>query len=451
MNAVALLYIILIFVFVCLSIKVLKMSGSIHPESPVPAEFQSRSGLQPEVAIAVDNVTKTYRLYNNSFDRLKESLNPFGKKYHQDFFALKNVDFKIKKGKTVGIVGRNGSGKSTLLKIIAGVLTPTSGSVTVDGNISALLELGAGFNPELTGIENIYFNGTLMGYLREEIDAKVSDILSFADIGDFIYQPVKTYSSGMFVRLAFSVSINVDPDILIVDEALSVGDAYFQQKCMNRLRNFKDAGGAIVLVSHDLNAVKYLCDESILLDHGQILEDGSPELIINKYNYMLSKEESKDIICKQSVGKISSYGNFKTEITKVEIINGLGIKSKIFTAGEKVRVNVEVESHEQLHQLVVGMLIRDKFGQDIFGTNTYHLQKIISTDAGKTYQFSFEFILNIGVGKYTLTVAAVRDDTHVDECFTWCDDIVNFEVVSVKDYFFIGISKLDINVDIKEI
>lgn len=404
-----------------------------------------------DVAISVNNLTKTYRLYNSPFDRFKESLHPFGKKYHHDFYALNGVNFQIKKGDTVGIIGRNGSGKSTLLKIIAGVLTPSSGNVTVNGKISALLELGAGFNPELTGIENVYFNGTLMGYSREEIGAKLDDILSFADIGEFVYQPVKTYSSGMFVRLAFSVSINVEPDILIVDEALSVGDAYFQQKCMNKLRSFKEAGGAIVFVSHDLNAVKYLCEASLLLIRGEVLEAGSPELVINRYNYMLAKESASEAIRYESSDKIDSYGNFKVEIAAVEMLNEHGIKSQIFISGEKVRVRICLKAHEQLDNLVVGILIRDKFGQDIFGTNTYHLQKVISADAGKKYLFEFNFSINIGVGKYTLTVAAVKDDTHIDECFNWCDNICNFEVVSVKDNYFIGISKLDVSLDVKEV
>jgi len=404
-----------------------------------------------DVAISVENLTKTYRLYTNSFDRLKESLHPFGKKYHHDFYALKDVSFQIRKGDTVGIIGRNGSGKSTLLKIIAGVITPSSGSVTVNGKISALLELGTGFNPELTGIENVYFNGTLMGYTREEIDARLDNILSFADIGEFVYQPVKTYSSGMFVRLAFSVSISVEPDILIVDEALSVGDAYFQQKCMKKLGDFKEAGGAIVFVSHDLNAVKYLCDESILMIRGEVSESGSPEIVINRYNYLLAKESDKEAIRYESSNKTSSYGNFKVEIEEVQVLNEHGIKSQIFISGEKVKVRVCLKAHEQLHNLVVGILIRDKFGQDIFGTNTYHMQKVISTDTGKMYQFEFSFALNIGIGKYTLTVAAVKDDTHIDECFNWCDDICNFEVVSVKDNYFIGISKLDVNLDVKEV
>ena len=239
------------------------------------------------VCIETCNLTKSYRLYNHSIDRLKESLHPRRKKYHHNFFALKDVSFQINEGETIGIIGRNGSGKSTLLKIIAGVLTPTSGILEVRGRVSALLELGIGFNPEMTGLENIYFSGTIMGFDRAVIENKIDDIVAFADIGEFIYQPVKTYSSGMFVRLAFAVAINVDPDILIVDEALSVGDISFQAKCYQRFNKFKEEGKTIIFVTHSLDLVVSYCNRGIVLDGGKIIVDTDPKTAVDAYKQLM--------------------------------------------------------------------------------------------------------------------------------------------------------------------
>ena len=239
--------------------------------------------MSDNIAIKVENLSKVYKLYDNPIDRMKEALHLRGKKYHKDFYALNDVSFEIKKGETVGIIGKNGSGKSTLLKIITGVLTPTSGNVTVNGKVSALLELGAGFNPEYTGIENIYFQGNLMGYTREQMDTRVDAILAFADIGDFVYQPVKMYSSGMFARLAFAVAINVEPDILIVDEALSVGDMVFQAKCSAKMRMMVESGVTVLFVSHSLAQVKQICNKAIYLRLGSIVDYGDALKVCDRY------------------------------------------------------------------------------------------------------------------------------------------------------------------------
>lgn len=237
------------------------------------------------IVIKADNLTKTYRLYGSPIDRLKESIHPLRKIYHKDHYALKNVSFEIKKGETLGVIGINGSGKSTLLKILTGVLTPSEGSVSVNGSIAALLELGAGFNPELTGLENIYFSGVIMGYSRSQIDLKLDDILSFADIGEYVYQPVKMYSSGMFVRLAFAVATSVIPDVLIVDEALSVGDIFFVQKCHERMTSLMNGGATVILVSHDMRAIEKYCSRVILLDKGETAFLGpSNEAILHYYD-----------------------------------------------------------------------------------------------------------------------------------------------------------------------
>ncbi len=241
-----------------------------------------------EYAIRVCDVTKIYKLYEKPIDRLKESLSPFHKEYHRDFFALNHLSFDVKKGETVGIIGTNGSGKSTILKIITGVLSPSQGSVEVNGVISALLELGAGFNGDYTGIENIYMNGTMMGFSRKEMDAKLADILEFADIGDFVYQPVKTYSSGMFVRLAFALAINVEPEILIVDEALSVGDVFFQSKCYRRMEEIRKNGTTILMVTHDMGSIIKYCDRVVVLNKGDFVAEGPAGEMVDLYKKILA-------------------------------------------------------------------------------------------------------------------------------------------------------------------
>ena len=244
--------------------------------------------MSEEIAIRINDVSKLYKLYDKPTDRLKESLGLSKHKKYKEHYALRNVSFDVKKGECVGIIGTNGAGKSTILKIITGVLNQTAGEVQINGRISALLELGAGFNMEYTGIENVYLNGTMIGFSREEINAKLRDILDFADIGDFVNQPVKTYSSGMFVRLAFAVAINIDPEILIVDEALSVGDVFFQLKCFKKFEEFKEKGKTILFVSHDLSSIEKYCDKAILLDHGRNVAEGIPIDIINKYKKIMT-------------------------------------------------------------------------------------------------------------------------------------------------------------------
>jgi len=255
-----------------------------------------------DIAISVNHVSKMYKLYDNPMDRLKESLGLTKKKKYKEHFALNDVSFQVKKGETVGIIGTNGSGKSTILKIITGVLHPTAGEVVVDGRISALLELGAGFNMEYSGIENVYLNGTMIGFSKEEIDAKLQDILDFADIGDFVYQPVKTYSSGMFVRLAFAVAINIEPEILIVDEALSVGDVFFQAKCYRKFEEFKKMGKTILIVSHDLSSISKYCDKVVLLNKGIKMDEGNSKEMVDLYKKVLvGLAEEKEELPKEEI------------------------------------------------------------------------------------------------------------------------------------------------------
>ncbi|MEQ8188281.1 MAG: ABC transporter ATP-binding protein [Candidatus Eremiobacterota bacterium] len=407
-------------------------------------------------AIKIANLSKIYRLYNNPLDRLKEALHPFKKKYHSEFYALRDINFEVKKGATVGIIGKNGSGKSTLLKIITGILTPSTGDVKISGNISALLELGSGFNPEFTGIENIYFNGTIMGYRKEEIDKKLEEIISFADIGDFIKQPVKTYSSGMYIRLGFAVAINVDPEILIVDEALAVGDAAFQVKCINRIRRFKETGKTLIFVSHDAGAVKTLCSQAYLLDRGQIIDEGLPDKVFDCYNALLGLKNIQE----EHNYKINSYkkeklrkraGNNKLRIEDIMICNEKDMDTDVFISGEKVKIKIQIHANEDIENPTFGILIRDRLGNDIFGTNTF----IMNVTTGmfkedKTYEVIYCLPLNLGVNIYSLTVAAHTDEAHVNECYDWINQAVIFKVIPSHDFRFSGYCRILPELEIKE-
>ena len=282
--------------------------------------------MSQEIAISIKDVSKLYKLYDKPLDRLKESLGLSKEKRYKEHYALRGVSFDVKRGECVGIIGTNGAGKSTILKIITGVLNPTAGEVQIDGRISALLELGAGFNMEYTGIENVYLNGTMIGFSREEIDAKLDEILDFADIGDFVHQPVKTYSSGMFVRLAFAVAINIDPEILIVDEALSVGDVFFQLKCFKKFEEFKQQGKTILFVSHDLSSIERYCDKAILMDHGRNIAEGTPIEIINKYKKIMTGMSVEEME-KHDAGRSAIRDELEKDRNTSGEFNGNGARS----------------------------------------------------------------------------------------------------------------------------
>ena len=399
--------------------------------------------------IEVSDLWKTFRIYHAPKDRLKEII--FRRKYAREFSALKGVSFKVNAGETLGIVGENGAGKSTLLKILTGIIAPTRGEITVDGHITGLLELGTGFNSELSGINNIFMNGLLIGMPKAEIERKLERIIEFTELGDFIAEPIKTYSSGMLMRLAFSIAIHAEPKAFVVDEALSVGDAYFQQKCMNRIKEFRERGGSIIFVSHDLGAVKVLCDRALLLNHGEVVEEGSPERVVNSYNYMLARKAKGEEIAYLDKGEASSYGNLKVEIIKVTLFNEAGLATNVFTSGETVKTAVHVTAHEDVDSVVVGILIRDRFGQDIFGTNTFNLKKVIKMEAGESYLYEYMIDLKLGVGKYTLTTAAHRDSMHISESYHWCDSVTNFEVVGLRDCHFTGLVNIDHSLNLSKI
>ncbi|MBF0456461.1 MAG: ABC transporter ATP-binding protein [Nitrospirae bacterium] len=374
------------------------------------------------------SLTKVYKLYKESIDRLKEALNPFNKRYHEDFYALRDVSFKAVKGRTVGIIGKNGAGKSTLLQILTGVLTPTSGTLTKTGRLSALLELGAGFNPELTGIENIYFNGTVMGCTRAEIDERLREIIAYADIGQFIYQPVRTYSSGMFVRLAFAVSVSVEPDILIIDEALSVGDIRFQIKCFRKLNDFKNSGRCIVLVSHDIGAIKRLCDSVIWLRDGQVYLAGDPEYVCKEYmSYMFYDGSSTsstnttshksiascDAIEWEDVRGYASFGEGGAEIRRVVMVSSeTNCRMDVLKGGERVKFLVEADIRGNIISPGCGITLKDNYGTYIFTINNYiyNVQIEPFTDTRRLcVEFEFEFP-NLKSGSYSFSVS-ISDGT----------------------------------------
>ena len=376
--------------------------------------------MQDNIAISVKNLTKVYHLYDKPVDRLKEALNPFKKTYHHDFYAMNDVSFEIKKGETVGIIGKNGAGKSTLLKMITGVLTPTSGSVEVDGKIASLLELGAGFNPEMTGMENIYLNGTIIGFTKEEMDTKVDAILSFADIGEFIDQPVKMYSSGMFARLAFSVAIAVEPDILIVDEALSVGDMAFQYKCFMKMKEIKKAGTTIVLVTHSMSQILDNCDRAILINQGLLIEDEYDiKHVVAEYekvirNISVDTKNQEEILkveidttdftteSNKDIGE-KRFGTHRAIIKELFVTNTLDNDSDVsnIESGERIYIKFYILSKEDIGDIVLGVSLKKPDSSDIWGDNNLFAQKSLTLTKGLN-KIIYEFTCNITRGEYLL-------------------------------------------------
>lgn len=390
--------------------------------------------------LEVKNITKTYKIYKNNIDRLKEIF--LNKPYHKEFISNNNISFDLYEGETLGIIGVNGAGKSTVLKIIAGVINPSSGEVVRGGRVTALLELGTGFNDELSGYENIFLNGTLIGMSEKECEQKASDIIAFSELGDYIYEPIKTYSSGMKMRLAFSIAIHSEPQILIVDEALSVGDAHFAAKCTKALRERKEQNMSIIYVSHDLNSLKLLCDRVILLNHGTLIEEGTPETVINSYNFLVAKlNENEEVISIKNTDA-NSYGTFDVEITKVTI-KGENSNSNIISSGDSATISLEIYAKKNLPDMTIGILIKDRFGQDIYGTNTFYSNYKIDFQEQNHYICTFDMKLNIGVGKYTLTAALHSEENHVNHCSHWLDYAADFEIAGIAGNIFTGICRLE--------
>lgn len=394
-----------------------------------------------DIIIKVENLSKIYKLYDKPIERLKESLSLTKKKYHNEHFALKDISLEIQKGEILGILGTNGSGKSTLLKIITGVLTPTSGQIVTNGTISALLELGAGFNPEYTGIENIYLYGTMMNKSKEEVDKELQGILDFADIGEFIHQPVKTYSSGMFARLAFSVAINVNPDILIVDEILSVGDQKFQIKCLKKMKEMMNNGTTVLFVAHDITVIKRFCTKVVWIDKGSIIEEGDVDRITDTYMDFLKVGSMEEISSgnqretssngeDEDIEPFADTGNLIAEIKKVKILNRNQHEVLEFRYDEKITLEVTYDVYDiHIKNPVLGMAIRTIDNEYMCGLNTLLDEKKIPWMKGRN-KFSIEFtrgILALG-GKYYFDVALFEETATVP--IQYLSKVKNFTVLS---------------------
>jgi len=362
--------------------------------------------------IDIKNISKKYNLYKKPRDRIKEALSPFKKKYHDEFFALKDINVQVEKGKMVGFIGENGSGKSTLLKIITGVLTQSSGEVEITGNISALLELGSGFNPEYTGMENVYLNGMILGYSREDMDEKIADIVRFADIGEHIDQPVKTYSSGMFVRLAFAVAINVEPDILIIDESLAVGDLEFQLKCMEKFTEFRNSDKTILFVSHDINAVRRFCDRVYWLKDGIIEESGDTMDVTERYDNYLKKKSIGTIERKQVAEEKSVYDI--VDIVKCELLDKNNSLIEMVPQNSELYVKITYKvSENRISNPVLGIAIRTMDNRYVCGLNTLLDEVAIPWDVGENILYLKYDRVGLLNGEYYLDVAIFEENATV--------------------------------------
>lgn len=392
-------------------------------------------------AIQVRNVAKMYRMYPTPAGRLKEMLSFNRRCYHQEFWALDGISFDVERGGVFGVIGPNGSGKSTLLEIVTGTLEPTRGRVVTRGRIAALLSLGAGFNPEFTGRENVFLNGEIMGLSRAEIQKNLPSIERFAEIGEFIDRPVKTYSTGMYVRLAFSAAIHVEPEILVVDEVLAVGDAIFVNRCVQKFEELRGRGLTVLLVTHDVGLVKLLCDRAMLLYHGRILAEGDPNDVVNRYNGLVLERQRAfeqalpvvpelELEAAEPLEYTFRHGDRQVVVVKVEMHNEAGRPALIFRSGENVRVRVLVHFRERHGHPVVGMMIRTRIGMDVFGTNTELEQACPGpADAGEFCEVNFSFACWLTPQEYTLTMATQSPDGTSHD---WLDGVLSFQVIDSR-------------------
>ena len=395
--------------------------------------------------LRVSGLGKAYKQYPNRWSRLFEWLIPFSRQRHQLHWVLQDVDFEIQPGEAVGIVGVNGAGKSTLLKMITGTTQPTCGHIQLQGRVAALLELGMGFHPDFTGRQNAFMAGQLLGMQVEEIEALMPEIEGFAEIGEAIDQPVRTYSSGMQMRLAFSVATARRPDILIVDEALSVGDAYFQHKSFERIRSFRKAGTTLLIVSHDRSAIQSICDTAILLEHGRMAMRGKPEEVMDYYNAMLAQREGQvvrqEMLANGQVRTISGTG--EAGIIDVQLLDSQGQPVEVAEIGQPMVLQVRVEIRQDIERLVLGFLIKDRLGQPMYGINTHRQDKAVTDlKAGEQITFRFSFDMRLGKGNYSVALSLSRLDSHLDRNFEWRDYGLVFHVINNRQEDFVGCSWL---------
>lgn len=404
------------------------------------------------VILEVKNISKSYRTYSSEIWRV---LSWFGIKHKAigEIYTLQNINFSIKSGEAIGIIGQNGAGKSTLLKIITGTLHPTNGNIKVNGKISAILELGMGFHSDLTGRQNAYHSAGLMGYTNKQIDEVIDEIEAFAEIGEYFDKPVRLYSSGMQVRVAFAVATAYRPDILIIDEALSVGDVYFQHKSFDRIKQYRKDGTTLLFVSHDKAAVLALCDRAILLEKGKILKDGNPEEVTDYYNALIAQKENSTISQeKMANGRFQTIsGSKEATILSSKIYDKNKNQIEVANIAEEIELEVIVQINKEISSLVLGYSIKDRLGQVIFGTNTWFNNKLIQNPKiGEKYSFSIKFKASFGVGDYSITIALHGDDTHLENNYEWRDLACIFSVVNLDKPNFTGILWQEPDILIKE-
>ncbi len=397
--------------------------------------------------ITVTHLGKAYKQYPTRWSRLAEWMLPGSTPRHQLHWVLQDINFTVDPGEAVGIIGINGAGKSTLLKMITGTTQPTTGSVRMTGRMAALLELGMGFHPDFTGRQNTYMAGQLLGYGTEEITRLMPEIEVFAEIGDYIDQPVRVYSSGMQMRLAFSVATAHRPDILIVDEALSVGDAYFQHKSFDRIREYRKQGTTLLIVSHDKAAIQSICDRAILLDAGKLAMQGEPEAVMDYYNALLTDHQhhsvKQELTADCKVQTVSGTG--EATMKDVALLDSAGQRVEVVSVGQPVSLRVGVTCNADIPELVVGFMIKDRLGQAVFGTNTRHLNTTLQhLNQGNEIEVFFDFVANLGPGTYSMAVALHADDTHTRKSYEWKDMMLVFNVINVNKASFVGVAWLPV-------
>lgn len=402
--------------------------------------------------IAVTNLGKAYKQYKSRRARLAEWLLPFYPEQHTLKWVLQDINFTVNPGEAVGIIGINGAGKSTLLKMITGTTRPTTGSVQMTGRVAAMLELGMGFHPDFTGRQNAVMAGQLLGYSVEEIHRLMPDIEAFAEIGEYIDEPVRVYSSGMQMRLAFSVATAIRPDILIVDEALSVGDAYFVHKSFARIREFRELGTTLLIVSHDKGAIQSICDRAILLSAGRLAMEGAPEEVMDYYNAMLASNQNQSVqTIVRDDGKlqtISGTGDARTSSISLCDVDDNPVE--MVDVGQQVTLRIEVQVEKHLERLVMGYAIKDRLGHVVYGTNTHHKNQILNQiRSGSKLRYEIRFPVNLGPGTYSIQTALTSSDTHLVNNYEWKDLALVFTVVNISKSQFVGLTWIDPNIDIK--
>ncbi|WP_250628529.1 ABC transporter ATP-binding protein [Pinirhizobacter soli] len=403
--------------------------------------------------LEVRNVGKSYREFGSEWRRFASWLG-FRSSRIKEHWVLRNIGFSVSRGEAVGIVGQNGAGKSTLLKIVTGTLGASEGKVIAAGRIAAILELGMGFNPDLTGRQNVEHSAGLMGFSLAHIQKLLPDIEAFAEIGEYFDEPLRTYSSGMQMRVAFSLATAARPDVLIVDEALSVGDAYFVHKCFKRIRQFREEGTTLLIVSHDKAAIQALCDRAVMIDKGRLVADGSPQEVLDLYNALIAEKETVDTI-RQVVADdgatVTTSGTGEASVERVKIENTRGEVIELVGVGDTVDLVLDVLVHKSIANLVIGYMLRDRLGQPVFGTNTHHEGKVI-VDArpGDRFQMRARFAANIGVGSYSVSVALASSETHLVNNYEWRDLALVFTVANTTRTTFVGGTWLSTSVSIRQ-